>query len=110
MPTPSEAMAIRVVPCHVGRIDRPLTLLYFVPQLETNMPHEFIQIQWDAALAEECRQLVRRAMAEDLNQRGDLTTQALVPADRQGRAGALSCRRFQQAAARAGASTGCKCY
>ncbi len=50
------------------------------------MPHEFTQIQWDAALAEECRELVRRAMAEDLRERGDLTTLALVPKERQGRA------------------------
>lgn len=50
------------------------------------MPHEFKQIQWDAELAEECRALVRRAMAEDLGDRGDLTTLALVPAERRGRA------------------------
>ena len=47
---------------------------------------DFEQIEWNEALADDCRQLVRLAVREDLGRGQDLTTVALVPADAQGRA------------------------
>jgi nicotinate-nucleotide pyrophosphorylase (carboxylating) len=45
---------------------------------------EFRQIEWDEVLADDCRQVVRLAVREDLELEQDWTTVALVP---QGRAG-----------------------
>ncbi len=42
------------------------------------MPSEFQQVQWDAALEDDCRALVRLAVREDLDRRFDVTTLALV--------------------------------
>lgn len=50
------------------------------------MERDFTQISWDAQTEAQWRQLVRLALAEDLGQQGDLTSQALAPADRQGQA------------------------
>ncbi|QEG32801.1 carboxylating nicotinate-nucleotide diphosphorylase [Bythopirellula goksoeyrii] len=47
---------------------------------------EFQQIEWDSELQHDCRQIVRLALAEDLNGQQDWTTVALVPAERQGAA------------------------
>jgi nicotinate-nucleotide pyrophosphorylase (carboxylating) len=47
---------------------------------------DFHQFTWDDALAQDCRTLVRLALAEDLNGQQDWTTVSLVPANRQGRA------------------------
>jgi nicotinate-nucleotide pyrophosphorylase (carboxylating) len=56
------------------------------------MTKEFQQVEWDAAAEEECRRLVRWAVAEDLERQQDWTTVALVPAGAIGRA-AMAARR-----------------
>jgi nicotinate-nucleotide pyrophosphorylase (carboxylating) len=50
------------------------------------MVRDFQQIEWDAAMIEDCRQLVRLAVREDLERQQDWTTLALVSADRVGAA------------------------
>jgi len=50
------------------------------------MANDFAQIVWDAALEAECRRIVRSAFDEDLQQIGDLSTDALVRPDAIGRA------------------------
>lgn len=45
------------------------------------MVKEFRQIQWDAAVAEDCRQIVRLAVREDLDRLFDWTTVCLVPSE-----------------------------
>ena len=50
------------------------------------MPTEFHQLSWDETLADDCRQLVRLAVREDLERGHDWTTVALVAAGRRGRA------------------------
>lgn len=50
------------------------------------MGRDFRQIQWDDALAEDCRALVRLGVSEDLERDQDWTTLALVPAERTGSA------------------------
>jgi nicotinate-nucleotide pyrophosphorylase (carboxylating) len=47
---------------------------------------EFRQIEWDERTADDCRQLVRLAVREDLDRGCDLTTLALVPETARGRA------------------------
>jgi nicotinate-nucleotide pyrophosphorylase (carboxylating) len=42
---------------------------------------EFRQIQWDAAVEEDCRQIVRLAVREDLDRLFDWTTVCLVPGE-----------------------------
>jgi nicotinate-nucleotide pyrophosphorylase (carboxylating) len=47
------------------------------------MPKEFRQLEWDATLEDDCRQIVRLAVREDLDRGCDWTTVALVdPAQR----------------------------
>lgn len=48
--------------------------------------HDFQQLEWDERLADDCRQLVRLAVREDLDRGHDWTTVALVPAEAIGRA------------------------
>jgi nicotinate-nucleotide pyrophosphorylase (carboxylating) len=43
------------------------------------MAKEFTQLEWNALLEDDCRQLVRLAVREDLDRRFDWTTLALVP-------------------------------
>ncbi len=50
------------------------------------MPRDFRQTQWDDATDEDCRQLIRLAVREDLERQQDWTTLALVPEDRKGAA------------------------
>jgi nicotinate-nucleotide pyrophosphorylase (carboxylating) len=50
------------------------------------MPRDFHQIEWDDVLADDCRQLVRLAVREDLERELDWTTVALVPSERLGAA------------------------
>src|SRR5262245_55786663 len=50
------------------------------------MPHDFTQLDWNAALEDDLRQLVRLAVREDLDRGHDWTTLALVGPDAQGRA------------------------
>jgi nicotinate-nucleotide pyrophosphorylase (carboxylating) len=47
---------------------------------------DFTQIHWDNATDEDCRELVRLAVREDLEREQDWTTVALVPAERLGAA------------------------
>lgn len=47
---------------------------------------EFKQVTWDAETIEDCRQLIRLAVREDLGRGYDLTTVALVPHDSRGEA------------------------
>ena len=44
---------------------------------------DFQQVEWDETLADDCRQLVRLAVREDLERGQDWTTVALVPAESQ---------------------------
>jgi nicotinate-nucleotide pyrophosphorylase (carboxylating) len=46
---------------------------------EPRIDMEFRQIEWDADLADDCRQLVRLAVREDLDRWQDWTTLALIP-------------------------------
>jgi nicotinate-nucleotide pyrophosphorylase (carboxylating) len=50
------------------------------------LPKDFKQIDWDAALEDDLRQLVRLAVREDLDRQYDWTTVALVAPEQQGRA------------------------
>lgn len=52
---------------------------------------EFTQITWDAETADDCRQLIRLAVREDLRRGCDLTTVALVPQKARG-AAEIVCR------------------
>lgn len=47
---------------------------------------DFQQLEWDERLADDCRQLVRLAVREDLDRGQDWTTLALVPAEAMARA------------------------
>lgn len=60
-------------------------LYLFLPRsVEAPVQRDFEQLEWDDAVAAECRTLIDLALAEDLGERGDVTTAALVPADRRG--------------------------
>ncbi|HJQ81370.1 MAG TPA: carboxylating nicotinate-nucleotide diphosphorylase [Lacipirellulaceae bacterium] len=50
------------------------------------MPKEFAQIEWNAAVEDDLRQLVRLAVREDLDRQYDWTTVALVSPEQAGRA------------------------
>jgi nicotinate-nucleotide pyrophosphorylase (carboxylating) len=50
------------------------------------MAKEFQQLEWDAALDDDLRQLIRLAVREDLDRQYDWTTVALVTPEQQGRA------------------------
>jgi nicotinate-nucleotide pyrophosphorylase (carboxylating) len=50
------------------------------------MVRDFRQIEWDEDVAEDCRELVRLAVREDLEREQDWTTLALAPARREGAA------------------------
>ncbi len=54
------------------------------------MQKEFHQIHWDTQLEDDCRQLIRLAVREDLDRTYDWTTVALVPAESRGRATIVS--------------------
>ena len=54
------------------------------------MNRDFNQIQWDETVDDDCRQIVRLAIREDLDRGVDLTTSALVPADATGAADIVS--------------------
>jgi nicotinate-nucleotide pyrophosphorylase (carboxylating) len=53
---------------------------------------DFQQIEWDAAVEEDCRQLVRLAVREDLERLYDWTTVALVGSDARGSAAVVARR------------------
>jgi nicotinate-nucleotide pyrophosphorylase (carboxylating) len=50
------------------------------------MPKDFTQIEWNEVLAEDCRRLIRLAVAEDLGRTYDWTTVSLAPEGSQGSA------------------------
>lgn len=50
------------------------------------MPRDFHQLDWNAEIEDDLRQLVRLAVREDLGRQSDWTTVALVGPERQGRA------------------------
>ena len=50
------------------------------------MDREFHQIVWDESLQDDCRQLVRLAIREDLDRRCDVTTVSLVDRSTTGQA------------------------
>lgn len=54
------------------------------------MPKEYRQIEWDAMLADDCRQLMRLAVREDLDRFYDWTTVSLVDERATGRASVAS--------------------
>ena len=54
------------------------------------MGREFQQIEWDQATDEDCRQIVRLAVREDLEREHDWTTLATVPPERHGRAAVVA--------------------
>jgi nicotinate-nucleotide pyrophosphorylase (carboxylating) len=54
------------------------------------MTKEFRQLEWDADVAEDCRQLVRLAVREDLDRYFDWTTVALVPEGTEGQAAVVA--------------------
>lgn len=54
------------------------------------MAKEFQQIEWDASVEEDCRQIVRLAVREDLDRLFDWSTLALVPSGATGRAAMVS--------------------
>jgi len=54
------------------------------------MPKEYRQIEWDAMLEDDCRQLIRLAVREDLDRYHDWTTVALVDEQAAGRAWVVS--------------------
>jgi nicotinate-nucleotide pyrophosphorylase (carboxylating) len=56
------------------------------------MTREFQQIEWDEALADDCRQLIRLAVREDLDRLHDWTTVSLVPHDAHGQAAVVARR------------------
>jgi nicotinate-nucleotide pyrophosphorylase (carboxylating) len=46
---------------------------------------DYRQIEWDESVEEAARKLIRLALAEDLGEWGDVTAQALIPPEAQGR-------------------------
>src|SRR5687767_9100068 len=50
------------------------------------MPADFQQIDWDEQTADDCRQIIRLAVREDLGRGLDLTTVAIVPFEARGTA------------------------
>ncbi len=58
--------------------------------LNPRVTKEFAQIDWDEAVEEDCRQIVRLAVREDLDRQFDWTTMALVPSGTTARAAIVS--------------------
>ncbi len=54
------------------------------------MAKDFRQIEWDAAVEEDCREIVRLAVREDLGRLFDWTTVCLVPSAAQARAAVVA--------------------
>ena len=65
------------------------------------MQRDFRQIEWDSAVEEDCRGLVRLAVREDLEREQDWTTLALVPPERTGAADVVTRQPGVMAGARA---------
>jgi nicotinate-nucleotide pyrophosphorylase (carboxylating) len=71
------------------------------PKITTAMYKDFHQTEWDAQVEEECRRLVRLAVAEDLDRGHDWTTLCLTAMETEGRAKVVA----RQAGAVAGIPT-----
>ncbi len=54
------------------------------------MAAKFRTVEWDASLVRDCRELVRMALREDLGDAGDITSLAVVGAERRGEAAIVS--------------------
>lgn len=54
------------------------------------MKHDFAPVEWNEQLEDDCRQIVRLAVREDLDRFCDWTTVSLVPADAEATAGIVS--------------------
>ena len=55
------------------------------PQLEEEIViRDFNQVRWDEYLIDDCRQIVRLAVREDLDRHYDWTTVAMIPPGREG--------------------------
>ncbi len=54
------------------------------------MPKEFHQLEWDAQVEDDCRQIIRLAVREDLDRLFDWTTLCLVPSGTAGEAALVS--------------------
>jgi nicotinate-nucleotide pyrophosphorylase (carboxylating) len=54
------------------------------------MPRDFHQLDWDAVIEDDLRQIVRLAVREDLDRQNDWTTVALVAPETQGRAAVVA--------------------
>lgn len=54
------------------------------------MASEFQAVKWDGDLIRDCRELIRLALREDLDEAGDLTSQAVVGEQRRGAASIVS--------------------
>ena len=54
------------------------------------MVNDFRQIEWDQAIEDDCRQIVRLAVREDLDRLFDWTTVCLVPTGTSGRAAVVA--------------------
>jgi nicotinate-nucleotide pyrophosphorylase (carboxylating) len=54
------------------------------------MPAKFRTVEWDDDLVRDCRELVRMALREDLGDAGDITSLAVVGAERRGKAAIVS--------------------
>ena len=68
------------------------------------MRRDFAQVEWDRQTEDDCRQLVRLAVREDLSREQDLTTLSLVPQEARG-AAAIVARKPGLAAGLAAART-----
>lgn len=66
--------------------ENPVPLPAASPRQTSQPRKEFTQIAWDEQLADDCRQLVRLAVREDLDRLYDWTTLALVPEEVRGAA------------------------
>jgi nicotinate-nucleotide pyrophosphorylase (carboxylating) len=54
------------------------------------MTKDFCQLEWNEQLADDCRQILRLGVREDFNRSVDLTTLAVVPAERTGSAAVVA--------------------
>ena len=54
------------------------------------MHRDFHQTTWDETVADDCRQIIRLAVREDLDRSFDLTTVALVSSEAEGRAAVVA--------------------
>lgn len=61
-----------------------------VQLIELTMNHDFAQVVWNEQLEDDCRQLIRLAVREDIDRFCDWTTASLVPAESTAKANIVS--------------------